>query len=109
MAYDDGLAARVRKRLESRERFTEIKMFGGLCFLVNGNMTCGIVDDRLMVRVGPDQYEEALTLPFVRPMDFTGRPMRGIVYVELEGTQTDAQLDGWAGRAFTFVQTLPPK
>ena len=80
MAYDEGLAQRVREVLAERSDLSERKMFGGLCFLVNGNMCCGVVRDELMVRVGPDAYDESLSLPHARKMDITGRPMKGFVY-----------------------------
>jgi TfoX/Sxy family transcriptional regulator of competence genes len=109
MAYDEGLAGRVRDGLETRVSFREIKMFGGLCFLVNGNMACGITADRLMVRVGKEQYKETLMRPFVRPMTFTGRPMRGIVYVEPQGIETETALHEWLDLALAYALSLPPK
>lgn len=84
-------------------------MFGGLCFLVGGNMTCGIVKRELMVRVGPDGYADALDQPHARPMDFTGRPLRGMVYVSERGIATDAQLRAWMKRALKFTGALPAK
>jgi hypothetical protein len=84
-------------------------MFGGLAFLVGGHMCCGVVGDRLMVRVGPDAYEEALGRPHARKMDFTGRPMRGLVYVEPRGFASEDALAGWIARGLAFVETLPPK
>ena len=85
MSYDETLAERIRKALEHRRDVTEKKMFGGLAFLLEGSMFCGIVKDELMVRVGTARYEEALTEPHVRPMDFTGRPARGYVFVAPPG------------------------
>ena len=95
MAYDDALAEKIREALEGQSGWTERKMFGGLAFMLHGNMCCGIVDQQLMVRVGPDAYERTLALPHVRPMNFTGRPMRGFIYVDPPGTRTVAALRKW--------------
>ena len=81
MAYDEYLAERIRKALKRRKGITEKKMFGGICLLLDGNMVGGVVNDDLMVRVGPDGYEDALKQPHARPMDFTGKPLKGMVYV----------------------------
>jgi hypothetical protein len=94
MAYDETLAKRIRKTLGRKQRVTEKKMFGGLAFMLGGKMFCGIIGDDLMVRVGPDGHDDALTQPHVRPMDFTGRPMRGYVYVAPPACRTDAELAG---------------
>ena len=109
MAYDEGLAQRVREVLEGRTDLTERKMFGGLCFLLGGNMCCGIVGDELMLRVGPDAYEEVLSRPHAREMDFTGRAMRGMVYVSEAGLTDDGDLAGWLRPAVAFAGGLPPK
>lgn len=103
MAYDEGLAARVRIRLEDRPGYAEKKMFGGLCFLLNGNMSCGISGDRLMARVGPEAWEEALSEPGAREMDFTGRSLKGFVYVDEDVLRDDAVLDRWVDRAAGFA------
>lgn len=87
----------------------EKKMFGGLSFMVKGNMCCGVVGDELMARVGPDGYEAALKRPHARPMDFTGKPLKGFVYVAPEGFADRADLEGWIGLALNFVETLPAK
>jgi TfoX/Sxy family transcriptional regulator of competence genes len=84
-------------------------MFGGLCFLLNGNMCCGIVGDELMLRVGPEGYDDALSQPGARPMDFTGRPMKGMVYVSAAAIADDVALSAWAGRGVTFAASLPAK
>lgn len=84
-------------------------MFGGLCFMVNGNMCFGVVGSELMVRVGPDAYEEAVSLPDAREMDFTGRSMRGMVYVSEAGISEDENLRGWLARGLGFASALPPK
>lgn len=109
MAYDEMLAARVRDTLRRRRGVTEKRMFGGLAFMVHGNMCCGIVKDELMVRVGPDATDDALAQPHARPMDFTGKPMKGMVYVAPAGLRTDATLKAWVDRGMKFVKTLPPK
>lgn len=109
MAYDEELAARIRNRLDDPLGVSEKKMFGGVAFMVYGNMSVGIVGRVLMVRLGQAEYEKALKEPFVRPMDFTGKPLKGFVYVDPEGIETDKQLDGWLDRARAFVSTLPPK
>jgi TfoX/Sxy family transcriptional regulator of competence genes len=109
MAYDESLADRVRAALAGTPGLREKRMFGGLCFLVRGNMACGIVRDTLMVRVGPDGYAAALAEPHAREMDFTGRPLRGMVYVDAAGVRTDADLAAWVGRGTAFAGALPPK
>ncbi len=109
MAYDEQLAQRVRDALRRRRGISERKMFGGLAFLLNGNMCCGITGDDLMVRVGPDDYEDALAQPHARPMDFTGRPMTGLVYVAGSALTGDGALLPWIERGLEFARTLPPK
>jgi TfoX/Sxy family transcriptional regulator of competence genes len=102
VAYDEALAERVRAEVESQagERdLAEKKMFGGLAFMVDGAMTVGVTGTDLMVRVGPDAHAEALGLPHARPMDFTGRPMKGYVFVDAEGTRTRRQVAPWVRRA----------
>jgi TfoX/Sxy family transcriptional regulator of competence genes len=109
MAYDEGLAARVRDVLGDHPDIIEKKMFGGLAFMVQGNMACGIIQDDLMVRVGPEGYETALAQPHARSMDFTGKPMRGMVVVDGAGLDTDETLDEWVQRGLQFALSLPPK
>ena len=109
MAFDEGLADRVRDLTAAEPGMTERKMFGGLCFLCNGNMCFGIVGDELMVRVGPDAHLEALGLPHAREMDFTGRSMRGMVYVGIDGFAEDEDLSGWLRRGLELAGSLPPK
>ena len=109
MAYDEKLAGRVRDLLAARPGYSERKMFGGLCFMLNGHMCCGIVGDELMVRLAPDKYEDALARPHARPMDFTGRPMKGMVYVGTGGIKADGALAEWVERGAGFAATLPPK
>ncbi len=108
MAYDERLADRVRDVLDVREGVTERKMFGGLAFMVCCHMACGIVGDELMLRLGAEGAESALERPHVRPMDFTGRPMKGMVFVGPGGLR-GAALSRWVGRAVGFVESLPSK
>lgn len=109
MAYDPGLAQRVRESLNEQPGITERKMFGGLAFLLHGKMFVGINGSTLMARVGPDRYDDALALPHVRPMDFTGRPMKGYVYIDAPGLTEDSALAAWvnwcAGHAASLAQT----
>ncbi|HVL87098.1 MAG TPA: TfoX/Sxy family protein [Candidatus Thermoplasmatota archaeon] len=98
MPYDPRLADRVRAALTGKGA-VERKMFGGLAFLVRGKMLVGVLGDDLVVRVGPEGYERALRLPHARPMDFTGRPLRGLVYVGSAGVRTQAGLRAWLARA----------
>ncbi len=109
MAYDEQLGERVRRIVASFPEAGERKMFGGLAFLLQGNMCCGVVGDALMVRVGRDSYEAALHEPHVREMDFTGRPMRGFVYVAAEGLTSQGDLRAWVERGARFAQSLPAK
>ena len=109
MAYDEGLAERVRSYLHSHHGVSEKKMFGGLCVLHDGNMLCGVLQDELMVRVGPDAWPELVKLPFAREMDFTGKSMRGMVYVASEGIAEDDELATWIEHALKFVAELPAK
>jgi TfoX/Sxy family transcriptional regulator of competence genes len=92
MSYDEKLAERTRAVLDSRDDVIEKKMFGGLAFMVRGHMCVGIVDRELMVRIGPDGYESALAEAHARPMDFTGKPLRGMVYMGAAGLRTEAVL-----------------
>lgn len=108
MAYDLELADRVRRVLAERTGVTEKAMFGGLSFLLNGKTFCGIVKRDLMVRVGPDRYEEVLARPHVRPMDFTGKPLKGDVYVGPEGSRTQPMVRSWVDKGMAFVKTLGP-
>jgi TfoX/Sxy family transcriptional regulator of competence genes len=109
MAYDEMLAERVRSAAGDEPGLSERKMFGGIAFLLHGNMACGIVGDELMVRVGPDAWEDALREPHAREMDFTGRSMRGMVYVSADGLAEDRDLATWVGRGLDHAGSLPPK
>jgi hypothetical protein len=109
MAYDELLAERIREALAGREGLSERRMFGGLAFMLSGNMCCGLTSGGLMVRVGPDRFQEALDQPHARPMDFTGRPMKGMVYVGPAGHASDDDLAAWVARGADFAASLPPK
>ncbi len=107
MTYDEKLADRVRRVIARRERVTERKMFGGLAFLLGGRMCCGVLNDELVVRVGPARYKEALAQPHARRMDFTGKPLTGFVYVAPPGFRGEQALFKWIGRGVEFASTLP--
>ena len=109
MAYCEDRAARIRKALQGVEGIAEKKMFGGLSFMLYGNMCCGIADRDLVVRVGPDGYDDALEQPHARVMDFTGRPLRGMVYVAPEGYETEEALAEWTSRGVAYTRWLPAK
>ena len=109
MAYDEGLATRVRRLLATRRDVVEKAMFGGLAFLVRGHMTVGLVKDDLIVRVAPGDVEALLDDPHPRPMDFTGRPMRAFVVVGAPALRRDEDLARWIREATAFVATLPAK
>lgn len=109
MAYDETLALRIRLALSEQENVVEKKMFGGVGFLIQGNMVCGVHKDMLMVRVGLDAYDETLERPNVLPFDITGRPMRGWVLVTEQGWKGEADLEVWVNQGVTFASTLPPK
>ncbi|MCB1153870.1 MAG: TfoX/Sxy family protein [Deltaproteobacteria bacterium] len=110
MAFDEQLAGRVRKAMGHGAGVSEKKMFGGLCLLWEGHMVCGITgSDELMVRVGPEQYDRCLAHPHAKEMLFTGRPMKGMIYVSPEGYAADKDLKAWVAKGLAFVKTLPPK
>ena len=109
MAYNEKLADRIRSIVGDRPDLTERKMFGGIAFMLNGNMFCGITRDDLMVRVGPDRFEAALASPGARLMDFTGRPSKGMAFVGPEGYATDEQLRGWVEQTLDYARSLPAK
>src|SRR5919106_4795866 len=108
MAYDEELAERVRDLISARADVTERKMFGGIAFMVAGNMACGVLGDELIVRLGDEEGEKALAEDGVRPFDFTGKPMRNIVYVSPELTSDDEGLSGWVDAGADFAAALPP-
>ncbi len=109
MPYSKSLAARIEDALARRQGVTQKKMFGGVAFLLHGNMLVGVWQDSLIARLGPEQGEAALAEEFVRPFDVTGRPMKGWAMIEPEAIDTDEQLRGWIDRASEFVGTLPRK
>jgi TfoX/Sxy family transcriptional regulator of competence genes len=109
VAYDEALAARVRDLLAPREELSEREMFGGIAFMLSGNMAVGVIGDDLMVRLGKDDAERALAEAHVRPMDFTGKPMKTTVYVDPNGTAGDAELASWVDAGADFAALLPPK
>ncbi len=108
MAFNEALAERVRQVLAQRRNIEEKKMFGGVCFLLKGNILVGVRKDSLIARLGPEQADQALKEPHVKVFDITGRAMKGWVQVEPEGLEED-QLNLWIGRAVEFVRTLPAK
>jgi hypothetical protein len=109
MAYDQHLEQRIRTLLEDVSGMVGKKMFGGIGFIVQGNMACGIHQDSLVVRVGPEQHEEALSQPHTGVFDITGRVMKGWVLVRPDGFQSDAALKGWVERGVDFALSLPAK
>lgn len=109
MAYDEGVAERIREVFDGRDDIVEKKMFGGIAFMHRGNMCCGIVDDVLMARVGPKPYADALGRVHAREMNFTGKPMKGFVYVDPAGFAEDAELRDWIARCEAFSGSLPTK
>jgi|SRR6185436_1321729 len=110
MAYDEALVERVRAiLLAERDDVSERKMFGGIAFMAHGNMCCGVSGEDLMVRLGEDGADAALDEPGARPMDFTGRPMKGYAFVGPAGTASDSALRDWVARTLAFADTLPPK
>ncbi|MEW5957372.1 MAG: TfoX/Sxy family protein [Chloroflexota bacterium] len=109
MAYDEGLAHRVREFLVEQPGFVEKKMFGGVGFMLHGNMACGVNKENLIVRIGPDQYEAALARPNTSVFDITGRPMTGWITVEPDGLESDEDLQDWVRQGIDFALSLPPK
>lgn len=105
MAFDEGLAERIRSALEAERDVVEKRMFGGLCFMVAGKMCVGIVKDELMVRVGAENDATALAQPHARPMDFTGKPMKGFIYVAPEGLESDERLSWWIDQGTRFARS----
>lgn len=109
MAFDEGLAQRIREALKATAHVVEKRMFGGLAFMIHGHMFCGIVGTELMLRVGLKQYDNILSIPYVRQMDFTGRPMKGFVFISEKGFEEESQLHDWITMGLKFVHTLPEK
>jgi TfoX/Sxy family transcriptional regulator of competence genes len=109
MAYDGALAERVREQLAPQRGLAEKAMFGGVAFLLDGNMAVGLMGDELMVRVGPDRSDEALARPHTRPFDMTGRPMKGWIVVAPEALDGEHELADWVSEGVAFARSLPPK
>ncbi len=109
MAYDEGLAQRVRELLKNRMGYEEKKMFGGIGFLMHGNMACGVIRDDLIVRVGAEKYTRSLVKPHVELFDMTGRAMNGWVVVKDPGYQSDEDLEDWVEQGVEYSRTLPAK
>jgi TfoX/Sxy family transcriptional regulator of competence genes len=109
VAYDQRLADDVRARLGSRSNLTEREMFGGIAFMLNGNMAVGVSGNELMVRVGKEGHDDAISLPGARMFDMSSRPMKGWILVSSEGTGTDAALEAWIGRGVAYAESLPAK
>ena len=109
MAYDEALAKRLDKQFKNRSDVIVKKMFGGLCYMVSNHMCCGVTGDTLMARVGPDNYENCLKQEHARQMDFTGKALKGMVYVSPEGIRSDSDLEKWINICLEFIESLPPK
>jgi TfoX/Sxy family transcriptional regulator of competence genes len=109
MAYDQALASRVRETLGENPEITERKMFGGIAFMLSGNMAVGVSKDDLMVRIDPDDQDDALAQPGVRIFDMTGRPMKGWILVAPEAAAEQAALQRWVVAGLDFAGSLPPK
>lgn len=109
MAFDETLAQRVRSLLIGRSGYEERRMFGGIAFMLDGRMCCGVLKDELVARVSAADYADALKQPQVRPMDFTGRPMKGYLYIAAAAITDDGSLAPWIERCASFVTTLPAK
>ena len=109
MAYDEGLAHRIREELVELAGLDEKKMFGGVGYMLRGNMACGVNKDDLIVRVGPARYEEALAQPHTRVFDMTGRPMKGWIVVTPDGYESDDDLKDWVQQGVDFALSLPAK
>jgi TfoX/Sxy family transcriptional regulator of competence genes len=109
MAYNLSLAERIRDELKSIPGLQEKKMFGGIGFIIHGNMACGVHGEDLIVRTGPDNYQAALTQPHTRPFDMTGKPMAGWILVDPKGYAVESDLRRWVRQGVKFAQSLPPK
>ncbi|HAH49352.1 TfoX/Sxy family protein [Gimesia sp.] len=109
MPYDEDLAQRVRLLLKRLTGYSERNMFGGICFMLHGNMCCGVTQNRLMLRLGEQGAQKALQEPDTREMDFTGKPLKSMIYVEQAGYGSSEDLKYWINRAVKFAQSLPAK
>jgi TfoX N-terminal domain len=109
MAYDEGLAQRIREIVGELPGLAEKKMFGGIAFMLHGNLACGVLKDELIVRVGPERYNKAITRPHTRPFDFSGRPMKGWLMMAVDGYESDRDLKRWVQQGVDFALSLPAK
>jgi TfoX/Sxy family transcriptional regulator of competence genes len=109
MAYDEALADRVRQALAAYEGVSERRMFGGLCFMLHGNMAVGVLRDELILRLGEAGGAAALAEAHTRPFDFTGKPMRTTIYLDATGSANRRTMPAWVARAAQFAASLPPK
>jgi hypothetical protein len=109
VAHDEALEQRIGEALAEQPGLVAKRMFGGVGFMLQGNMACGVHKEMLIVRVGPERYEAALGRPHTRVFDMTGRPMRGWVMVEPDGVGSDAELTAWVQQGVEFALSLPPK
>ena len=109
MAYDENLAQRIREQFEGLPGIVEKKMFGGIAFMLNGNMATGVIGENLIVRVGTEHYQSALQQPHARPFDFSGRPMKGWVMVTPEGYEADMDLKIWVKQGLDYAHSLKHK
>jgi TfoX/Sxy family transcriptional regulator of competence genes len=109
MPYNQAIEARIENMVSSWENIDSKKMFGGICYLLKGNMFCGVYKNFLILRLGEENAVKALPLPFVNPFDITGRPMKGWIMVEQDGFKTNEELEAWLNQAKEFVHTLPAK
>jgi len=109
MTEDDRLAERVRLAMGEDPPVREMRMFGGIAFMIRGNMCCGVVGGKLVARVGVDRYHKALARPHARPMDFTGKPIKGFLFIDAEGCRSSRQVAGWVRLAKEFALSLPEK
>lgn len=109
MAHDEALAQRIRLLIKYRRGFSERRMFGGIAFLHDGRMCCGVLDSNLVARLSAEECASALKRPRVRPMDFTGKPLKGFLYVGAAALRSETALRAWVDQCVTFVKTLPAK
>jgi TfoX/Sxy family transcriptional regulator of competence genes len=109
MAYDEVLAERVRDVIGEADGLTTRKMFGGIAYMIFGNMACGVLDEVIVLRLGNEGAREALEEPYMSPMDFTGKPMKSMVYLDESGYEDDEVMERWIEQAVGFARSLPQK
>jgi TfoX/Sxy family transcriptional regulator of competence genes len=109
MAFDVVLSERIRTKMYRRSGFTEKKMFGGICYMLNGNICCGVIKDEMVVRLDPDQTDEVLAHSCARIFDYSGHPMKGWFFISPEGVRSDQDLARWTTRSIQYAKSLPPK